>query len=562
MHRSAGPFQYRDRDLHAIWWAVAIPFSLTIVLGLLSEGVRHDDELVHFLMARWARWFPAYLLHPWGRPGLTVPLAVVAWIGDVDVAWHAARFMSACVTAATAVLAARLAAALDVPRPWLVGVACAVQPLNTVLACTTLTENFAAFYLMAAVVQLHRRRVVWASAFFSLALVTRHEAVVFLPMWWLAMATAQGSGMRRAVGSLVALWAPAVHNVLLRLCVGAWAGGAFLQPHGSTEYPPLGLLGYLPQALHAIPPVVMGLAVIGGVVWVRRGRWLIPAFAVCFLLAHVAIKAVGVYASGGYGRFMVTVAPFVSILAVSGLHAMAGRPHGESSRRSGWLVLGGVWVIGWVAFEIERRTGRLTVPDGRLVWLASGLTVAVVALTVASWAAGEGGRGAVVRRIVACALALTCLVQWAWVVRPLRPGAHQEQVRRVVDWLVERELDQGPVFAANPWVIHCLGLVEDPRAHKDARLLASMPVGTVLVWDSVYSESDYHGLALATIREDEGYEPIGSFAGTQGGGVEMHVFRKIKQTPVPRNLRPAYPRNLMSEKAPVSGVFYIRTGGR
>ena len=156
MHGSEGPFQYRDRDLHAIWWAVAIPFSLTIVLGLLSEGVRHDDELVHFLMARWARWFPAYLLHPWGRPGLTVPLAVVAWIGDVDVAWHAARFMSACVTAATAVLAARLAAALDVPRPWLVGVACAVQPLNTVLACTTLTENFAAFYLMAAVVQLHR----------------------------------------------------------------------------------------------------------------------------------------------------------------------------------------------------------------------------------------------------------------------------------------------------------------------------------------------------------------------------------------------------------------------
>ena len=51
---------------------VACCFLLTAVLGIFSNGVHHDDDLTHFLMARWSAWFPSYLLHVWGRPALTI----------------------------------------------------------------------------------------------------------------------------------------------------------------------------------------------------------------------------------------------------------------------------------------------------------------------------------------------------------------------------------------------------------------------------------------------------------------------------------------------------------
>jgi hypothetical protein len=55
-------------ELRAAWAAVGLFFLLTAVLGLMSDGVHHDDDLMHLLMARWARWFPQYLLHGGGRP--------------------------------------------------------------------------------------------------------------------------------------------------------------------------------------------------------------------------------------------------------------------------------------------------------------------------------------------------------------------------------------------------------------------------------------------------------------------------------------------------------------
>ena len=65
------------------WLALTLGafFLLTAALGLASRGVYQDDDLAHFLFARWAGWFPSYLLHVWGRPGLTIPLFAVSWLG-------------------------------------------------------------------------------------------------------------------------------------------------------------------------------------------------------------------------------------------------------------------------------------------------------------------------------------------------------------------------------------------------------------------------------------------------------------------------------------------------
>ncbi|MEE8385069.1 MAG: hypothetical protein V3S01_04055, partial [Dehalococcoidia bacterium] len=468
---------HRDLDSRLTLPLVGSFLALTVILGLLSDGAYHDDDLTHFLMARWAGWFPEYLLHVWGRPGVTIPLAGVARFSDADLAWHAARVLSATVTALTALLAARLAARLGMRNAWLVVVACYLQPLNTLLAYTTLTENFAALYLIAAVLlSCHDRRIA-GSVVFSLALVSRHEALIFLPIWWLSVLAAKTSVRRKAWACLAALWAPMLHNIVFRLVLEGWPAAVFLHPHGSTEYPAISPLGYLPHALLAVPPVLAGLALIGGATLTRRGHLLIPALAGLFLMTHFFIKAFGLFASGGYGRFMVTVTPLVAILAVAGLNTMTQRLRARRPTGPQWLALALVWPIGLLAFEIERRAGRIAIQESWAVWLSGLATTVIVASILAAWSTSSSSTrrrhaARLPRKITATLLALTCALQWAYLVRPLSLKEDQQQIRQVIDWLRDRRLDDSPLFATNPWFAHFMNLAENPRAHKDGRLLA------------------------------------------------------------------------------------------
>lgn len=540
--------------------ALAPCFAFTVVLGLLSDGVFHDDDLTHFLMARWAHWFPGYLLHIWGRPGLTIPLAAVAWIGDASTSWHAARFLSAMVTALTAWLAARLAIKLGIRPAWAVVLLCYAQPLNTLLACTTLTENFAALYLITSVFLLYSRRLVAASLVFSLVLITRHEAAVLLPIWWLAVLGHGTSWSARISAGLASLAAPAVHNLAFRLVYHTWPIDIFAQPHGSTEYPAIGLLGYVPHALTAIPPLLAGLALIGGLMLIRRGLLLIPALAAAYFLTHVAIKALGVFASGGYGRFMVVIAPLVALLAAAGLHDLRACLRNRRPTGAHWLVLAAVWPIGLLALEIERRGQRLLLREEWAAYMAYGAYATVGILVIGHglcWLRARNRNIGAGFKAAAFLLILAAAIQWGVLVHPLKLTTGPKQVGETVTWLREARLDREPFFATNPWFAYFLDLVEDPRAHKSARLLAAMPVGTVVVWDSVYSQNDYHHLPLDSLRADPAYQLLRNFA-TRPKGLEVYIFRKVSETPIPAESGPVYPAPLESAEQPLLGIYYLR----
>ena len=532
-------------------------FAITLAFGFLSDGCYHDDDLTHFLMARWAYWFPGYLLNIWGRPGLTVPLAAVSWIGDSQFGWHLARMLSALATAAAAYLAARLATRLEVRPAWLVVLLCYAQPLNALLACTTLTENFAALYLVAAVSLLQDRRRLLASIVFSLVLVTRHETAVLLPLWWLALARDGGPWFSRLTAGTAALTAPVIHNVGFRLLYSEWPLRIFFEPNGSTEYRAASILNYIPHALSAVPPALAALAIIGGVMLLRRRQFVIPAMAGLFFLAHVAVRAKGVYASGGYGRFMVTVAPLIAILATAGLHDLRVRLHEGHATGLHWLGLAVIWPLGLLALEIERQAERIPIRDVRLMPAAC-ITVALfVACLAAAWLWSRRDRAAPTVKIAAALLAISVIVQWGLMVHPLRLAPSPRQAQNMVSWLRLSALDRAPLFATDPWITYFLNLVENPRAYKGAQLLASMPVGTIYIWDSVYSPSDYHRLPLEQYRDDPAYLLL-TIANQRPEGKEMYVFQKVRETPIPPDTRPPYPPNLAAVEPPLRGIYYVR----
>lgn len=559
--------------------AVAIGLLATIVLGLLSDGVHQDDDLAHFLMARWARWFPEYLFHLWARPGLTVPLASVAWIGDTQAGWACARILSALVTAVAAWIAASLARSIGVRRPWIVAALCYLQPYNALLAATTLTENFAALYLIAGLWFMHRGRAVWASAVFSLVFLTRHESIIFLPVWWLALGLRREPTTRRVAAALLALWAPVVHNLVFRARIGWWPAAVFSNPSGSTEYPAVGPFAYLPAAFAAIPPAIAGLAIIGGILELRRGRGLPAVMAAAYLVCHVSVKALGVFASGGYPRFMVLIAPAVAVLAGVGWQRLkdASSVPKESARGAEthsaaapwpWLILAATWAVGIAAVLVESGAGRLFV-DARLARVAAALAALPMVLCAATWYALRAGSSAMpalvrFRRWRAAALAVmgvTLLAQAAAIIRPLRLPDSARAVADATDWLRSRGLDNRPIFATNPWVCYFLDLAENPRVHKGPTLLAAMPVGTICLWDEVYGDSDFHVIPLEVLRDSRYYAPLMEFLAPGDAEFVVHVFEKVAPTPPPPEPDRYYPPDPMTSDQPIVD-YYIRINRR
>lgn len=547
---------HESRALRSSFIALVPCFAATVLFGLLSDGSHHDDDLAHFLMARWVRWYPEYLLHIWARPGLTWPLASVAWIGDSDTGWHACRVLSAVATAGGAFMAATLAHRYNVRRPWLVVLACYLQPFNSLLAFTTLTENFAGLYLVGALLLLESRRERLASLVFSLVLITRHEAVVLLPIWWIALAARPIPVRHRASAMILALWAPIAHNVAFHASFGNWPVSLLFLPSGSTEYTAAGPLTYIPRALAAIPPVMAGLALLGSVQLVRDNRRPAVAIAGVYFAMHCMITALGLFASGGFSRFMVTIAPIVAILSVAGWNEFSERARTGKRLQSAWLTIGAVWIVGLVAFEFERRAGRIGDIDSQMRVVLIVATGVVVTASLAMTALSRRIALSRAHRPVLVVLGSTVLIQLVWILRPLRIGPRQRLVQSAIAWMRGEHLDKRPIFATDPWFSYFLGHVEDPAIHKGPRLLAAMPVGTIVAWDSVYSESDFHGVSLAQLARDGHYQKRRSFAESNGQDRRIEVFEKMSKTPVPDAPENSYPPDLMATRDAAVQAYY------
>lgn len=537
-------------------------FALAVVFGLFSNGVHHDDDLTHFLMARWSWHFPEYLLNFWARPGFTLPTAAVAWIGSPAVAWHFARLLSAVVTLAATLLAIHVADRIAVRPLWLVALACVLQPMATLLSYTTLVENFASLYIIAALAILISGRPIVASLVFSLALVTRYDTLVMLPIWWLALWGSQRGPIHRrprTIDKLTAMAAsvaaPTVHMLLLIIVLKAKPWVLFASPSGSSQYTAAGLLVYIPQVLIAIPAVMLALAIVGAARLLAAGRPLVPALAGVFLLAHIVLRARGLYASGGFARFLVTIAPLIGILAAAGVPAPTTSGFKPGRRRSFWYATAAVFLVGMFAVWSECRAGRIAFSGPRALptILYAGGAIVALSLIAAALPIERWRRRAAIA--TAAILGLAVAIQFFVIVRPLRRAPMPRLVADAEQWINDAGLAGRPVFAATPWVTYDRGLIEYPRIRKSERLLASMPAGTIVLWDRIYAPSDYHRLPLESL-DPRAYRKLREFRISDGTPPDLIAFEKIAATPVPVTEPPPYPPEMVPPAEP-AGAYYI-----
>ena len=115
--------------------AALLVTAVAAVYGLLSTGTYYDDDIAHYLIARYAWKHPGLFMQTWGRPAFTILYAPAAALG-----FGAVRCFSAVLAGVVCFMAARLAKLYGVRWYWLAALLTGFQPEVLKLAFSCLTE--------------------------------------------------------------------------------------------------------------------------------------------------------------------------------------------------------------------------------------------------------------------------------------------------------------------------------------------------------------------------------------------------------------------------------------
>lgn len=523
-------------------------FLLACSFALLSAGTYHDDDLTHFQIARWAWIWPSYLLDDWGRPGFTVLYAPAAALG-----WTAARLFSAALTALTAWLTYLIARDMQIRLASLAPALLWLQPLTFTLSYTTLTETPLALYVTAAVYLWQRRRFALSAAVISLSAVTRHEGVLFLTVWFVAMLAER----RRVHELLLLAWAPVLANLLSTIALGETPLLLYLTPKPTAAYGAGGPLTMLTRwALAAgLGPLVLA-AMGAGSLWRKRGGRLWLVAGLLYFLAHTFFFRFGLFASGGYARFLVPLGPLVAVAAAAAasqlwraLRRTGGKPvpqavalrdavvpipavapvcnrcgspasaaqQSEQSEQAfhlrvpssllltGTAMLFLLWLAS--AAELERYWSLVRQYNvGWTRWFLHGIGLGLVALGAAAAALTLSPRK---HLRLAGFLLLPGMLLAATLLQPMaaarlpHPVAHcrpfaltprQQAYFDAVAFVRTAGLVDRRLFSSSPWLDEFAGLRRPPRYEPVAQAFAALQPGDILLWDGREAGSPRHGL--------------------------------------------------------------------
>lgn len=319
-------------------------------MAIRSDGVCLDDDLCHFQIAR-AGWHDAgMLINVWGRPGCTLPYALVADIGSTAAGFRASRALTSAMYVAAVWLTWLTARRMRTPHAWLVPVIMLLMPEGFSESFTPCTEIPAALYAIAGTYFLARGRRWWAATFFALLPGTRHELVPFLiPL------------------GLYFLWR---RDLVAALLLGwfelAWAGASwwlgagqplrrYFTPGDSSLYGSGNLLHYFFNWLKMAGIPIVALTLTGATVlflheWraAGTGRWkrrtmpgrrarlrvLVVGGATGLVALETVLYTFNRFASGGYSTFLVPAAPFMAICGCYGINPLLRVWRGNARRRA------------------------------------------------------------------------------------------------------------------------------------------------------------------------------------------------------------------------------------
>lgn len=490
-------------------WVLAGLVAATAIAALLANGAYHDDDLKHYLFARWSRIDPRYLVNAWGRPGFTLLYAVPAQLG-----WRACRLVSVALTAVTAWATFAAATRLGLRRAVWVIPLLYIQPLVTHLSLTTLTETPAAMYVALATWALLAGRTRCSAAVMSLTLITRHEAIVLLPVWAWALYR------RRAPLSsyICLLWAPLAWNTAAWLAFGLVPWGIFASPGHTLHYGQGTPVTFIVHLVTAAGPFVTIAGILGlPPLWRIRAARPIVAGVVVYWLAQTLLYMNQAYATGGYARFLVPIGPWLAAAALCGVDALLSSD--ARRRRVAWTAAAAVTAGLWTSIEIERACHGLD-PVTLYAWAVR----AALAVIIAAFALGVSSRW---HRVSAAILVITIVAPLGRAMWPPHLRPRERELADAVAAIRAAGLGDRPLYSCNDWPYYFAGQSYPTTRPPWYEVIASAPTGTLFYWENRYAPGADFQMPLSRLADDPQWRERYRSPPDADGLSFVHVFERV-----------------------------------
>lgn len=467
------------RDTALLGAAFALGVGWLLVMLARSPGVLLDDEITHALISINALRYPGALLDVWGRPGNTLAYALPALLGGLE----GRRLFAIGLCALTAGVAVLMARRFSVKAGWLVVLCFFFQPWIAGVGFQSLTQMPFSLALAAGVWAWMAGRWGLAGLCFGLLPLVRHEGIALAAVWIL-FALAR----RQWWSALLAVLPLGLYNAAYVIQFGRLASGNLFDAVPTTEYGSGSWLHFAPKLAEGVGIPVMVLALLGLIPAARqrdparRAPWgwslfYLAPYALYFAV-HTLLFHFGLFASGGYGVFLLPLAPAAALLAARG----------------------GEWAYDGLKRALARRWSPAVVRWGALA------PAALVLLLIFGFGLNAAPT-------------------------PLDPlHAAQQQAAAWVQGYLDTQSIQPPVAAAHV----AFWLTFRPQWPTSAEPWwfdeAALPVGSLLVWDSKYSPE--RGMTPEALAQD-GWQEVQRFGSEADGSAAIIYQREETSPPAP-----------------------------
>ena len=439
-------------DQRFYWFFFVIGLAWMIVLWSQSPGWYFLDEIEHVNLNRTAWLNYEYIWDFWGRTGYTLMYMFPSLFG-----LNGARFLSVLLAASIVLITTGVAHKLDVKRLYLIPLFLWFQPWYVDMMYAANTMIPLSFCMILGVYLWLDDRPLWASVVFGSLGLMRNEAIFLTGLWGLYVLY-----KRNWWAAIITVLPVISHNLsylfLVRLDLASMPIAHYLIPRERGLYGYGNAIYFLNYILWAVQIPILFWWVQGLLKthW-RQKEGLIQVFYWSFVALHTIIFMYGLFASGGYGFFVLPVAPILAITAARGANFMIDMVS-----------------KGWPLRSMNSAQYGL---------------LALIAIPV-------------------------MIPAFLVVPRPLSEDALA--LGEAVDWVHQHSIEPNRIVTAHPYVFYLLffGTNTDLAPQQGQQSPDTFPEGTVLIWDdhmaewlewkfSILSESDNDWVELARFGQND-----------------------------------------------------------
>jgi hypothetical protein len=487
-----------------LWLTIGLLGVLVLLFmsyGARSVGTYYDDDIAHYLIARFSWKHPELFFNTWGRPVYTILYAPAALLG-----FGAVKAWSALLAGLTCLGGAYLARLYRVRWYWLAAIFIAFQPEFLRQSFSSLTElSFALVLCIALIAYKKQSWTVMALAVGFLPLA-RYESLLIVLMFAVILLQHRKPYliMLMAAPLLVqnAFWAIKGQNITLLL----FPFDQLLGLRASTSNLDYGT-GDVLYYLRLLPVAYGGITFVFFCYGAIRQKLGILQLSVVFALGTLAVTYWLLPAAGvaGYIRHLAVVAPAVGVLAAIGLEGLFDHSvsRGQQILAFSLGALLAVWL--WIRQIPSGCVAALTVMASTVVKPRHDMLVKLVKIGF----------------VIGLAVSTLSLVQ------PFSSTLERQITARAADWFSGSKYTDRLVLASHTYFKYSADLDEfDPNVFLQItpQNIERAPLGSIIVWDSHYSHRLAWNTPLEMLQNQSRFRLLQSW---DENNFQLYIYEKI-----------------------------------